>query len=81
MKWLNPKAWIGFLVGYASCNIYCIWNLLLNKVVITRDVIFDEETLFDGNMESLRDDLAKLDLEEIASMLRKYEPLLANLLL
>ena len=80
LKRFNPKAWIGFLVGYASSNTYRIWNPLLNKIVTTRDVIFDEETLFDGNMESLRDDFAELDLEEIASMLRKYEPPPANLL-
>ena len=80
MKRFNPKAWIGFFVRYTSSNIYYIWNPLFNKIVITRDVIFDEETLFDGNMESLRDDFVKLDLEEIASMLYKYKPLLANLL-
>ena len=44
------------------------------------DIIFDEETLFDRNIESLQDDFAKLDLEEIASILYKYKPLLANLL-
>ena len=31
-------------------------------------------------MESLRDDFAELDFEEIASILCKYEPPLANLL-
>ena len=45
-----------------------------------RDVIFDKETLFDRNIESLRDDFTKLDLEEIASILYKYKPPLANLL-
>ena len=33
---LKPKAWIGYLVGYDSTNIYRIWNPTLNKVFRTR---------------------------------------------
>ena len=54
---LNPKAWIGYLVGYRSLNIYRVWILSLNKVISMRDVIFNEDELFDGNIQSLRDDL------------------------
>lgn len=39
---LKPNAWIGFLVGYASTNIYRIWNPKTNKVILTRDVVFNE---------------------------------------
>jgi hypothetical protein len=35
------KAWIGYLVGYDSTNIYRIWNPVLKKVIRTRDVIFN----------------------------------------
>src|SRR5436190_18833091 len=28
---LNPKAWIGYLIGYSSTNIYRIWIPQLNK--------------------------------------------------
>jgi hypothetical protein len=27
----NPKAWIGFLIGYASTDNYRIWNPKLNR--------------------------------------------------
>lgn len=30
---LDPKAFIGYLVGYESTNIYRIWNPMLNKVI------------------------------------------------
>ena len=40
---LDPKAWVGYLVGYRSSNIYRIWIPSLAKVISTRDVIFDEQ--------------------------------------
>src|SRR5437667_8885279 len=64
LKRLDPKAWIGYLVGYTSSNIYRIWVLLLNKVISIRDVIFNEEEVFDGNLDHLKDDVREVDLEE-----------------
>ena len=43
---LDPKAWVGFLVGYNASNIFRIWNPQDGKISITRDVVFDEFTLF-----------------------------------
>jgi hypothetical protein len=54
---LNPKAWIGYLVGYCLSNIYRIWIPSLGKVISTRDVVFDEELIFDGRIEDLMDNL------------------------
>jgi hypothetical protein len=48
---LKPKAWIGYLVGYDSTNIYRIWNPQLNKVFRTREVTFNEDSIFDGKKE------------------------------
>lgn len=45
---LNPRAHIGYLVGYDSTNIYRIWIPHKGIVISTRDVIFDETTFFDG---------------------------------
>ncbi|RYP53215.1 hypothetical protein DL770_011001 [Monosporascus sp. CRB-9-2] len=72
---LDPKAWIGYLVGYQSSNIYRIWNPLTNKVVATRDVIFDEESTFSGNLDDLRDDLLKVTEDELRYLLDKVEHL------
>jgi hypothetical protein len=45
---LDPRAHIGYLVGYDSTNIYRIWIPEKGTVISTRDVIFDETTFFDG---------------------------------
>ena len=71
LKRLNPKAWIGYLIGYSSTNIYRIWIPLLNKVISTRDVIFNEEERFTGDLEALKDDVREVDLEELARLLQQ----------
>ena len=45
---LDPKAHIVFLVGYESTSIYRVWVPLKKKVVSVRDVIFDEDEVWDG---------------------------------
>ena len=70
---LNPKAWIGYLVGYSSTNIYRIWNPLANKVISTRDVVFDEGEVFSGNIEALKNDCLHIRLEEIQQLLRTVQ--------
>lgn len=70
---LNPKAWIGYLVGYSSTNIYRIWNPLANKVFSTRDVIFNEEEIFSGNIEALKSDCLHIQLDELQLLLSTVE--------
>jgi hypothetical protein len=70
---LDPKAWIGYLVGYRSSNIYRIWIPLLAKVISTRDVTFDEQIVFDSKTEDLHDNLMHTTLEEIATLVRTLE--------
>jgi len=50
---LDPRAHIGYLVGYNSSNIFRIWIPHKGKVISTRDVIFDEDTVFDGKKSHL----------------------------
>ncbi|KAL1976427.1 hypothetical protein VTN31DRAFT_2709 [Thermomyces dupontii] len=73
LKRFNPKAWIGYLVGYVSSNIYRIWVPHQNKVISARDVIFDEDAVFDGNLGTMKDDVKEMSLDEIADLLRKAE--------
>jgi hypothetical protein len=40
---LQPKAHIGFLVGYESTNIYRIWIPHKRKVILARDVLFNKD--------------------------------------
>ena len=44
---LKPRAFIGYLVGYDSTNIFRIWNPETWTVSGYRDVIFDEDELYD----------------------------------
>ena len=70
---LDPRAWIGYLVGYRSSNIYRVWIPTMGKVISTRDVVFDEETVFDGKKEDIMDNLMHSTLNEIAAWVRSAE--------
>lgn len=70
---LDPRAFIGYLVGYQSTNIYRIWNPLLNKVISTRDVIFNEDEVFPGSIEELKDDFLRVKRSEITALLEGLE--------
>ena len=62
LRKLDPRAHIGYLVGYDSTNIYRIWIPHKGVVISTRDVIFDESTFFDNKRTDFSDELiAELD--------------------
>jgi hypothetical protein len=63
---LDLKAWIGYLVGYRSTNIFRIWVLLMGKTISTCDVVFDESKIFNRSQELLMDNLMHSTLEEIS---------------
>jgi hypothetical protein len=56
LKCLNPHNWIRYLVGYDSTNVYRIWNPKKNRIERVRDVIFDEDCVFPGTIDQLKDD-------------------------
>lgn len=70
---LDAKAFLGYLVGYRSSNIYRIWIPPLGKVISTRDVIFDESTLWDGKADALDENLMHNTLQEIKTMASMME--------
>ena len=45
---LDPRAYIGYLIGYNSTNIYRIWIPYKGIVILTRDIIFNKITFFNG---------------------------------
>ena len=67
----NPKAWIGYLIGYDSTNVYRVWNPVTNKVVRTRDVTFNEYETFNGDLEKLKDDMLGIKLDELSKLLQE----------
>ena len=59
---LDPRAHIGYLIGYDFTNIYRIWILYKGIVISTRDIIFNKKTFFNGKQTDILKDLyTKLD--------------------
>jgi hypothetical protein len=71
----DPRAWIGYLVGCGSTNIFRIWVPQLNRVIRTRDVTFNEDEVFDGNIESevIKENIRNMSLERITELLKEME--------
>ena len=59
---LKFKAWIDFLVSYDSINVYQIWNSVLNKIIWTRNIIFDEKMIFNNDIEIARLEFKKIQI-------------------
>jgi hypothetical protein len=70
---LDPRAWIGYLVGYQSSNIYRVWIPSIGKTISTRNVAFDEDTVFNGKQEDIMHNLMHSTLNEIATWIRTIE--------
>jgi hypothetical protein len=49
---LDPRAQIGYLVGYESRNSWRIWSPTEQRVFTTRDVIFDENNLYHPDQQN-----------------------------
>ncbi len=59
---LDAKAHIGFFVGYESTNINRIWVPNKKRVVSVRDVIFNEDEVWDGlPLQRKADEIKELD--------------------
>jgi len=46
---LEPRALVGYLVGYDSTNIWRIWHPTGKTIIRSRDVTFDEGQIYDPN--------------------------------
>ena len=61
------RVYIGYLVGYEFINIYRVWILYKKKVVLVRDVIFNEEVFFDGKSTKITTELMTA-LDEVVDL-------------
>ena len=59
---LKSRTWIDFLVRYNSTNIYQIWNSIFNKVIWTRDVIFNKKKIFDDDIKAAKLEFKKTQI-------------------
>ena len=65
---LKSKTWIDFLVSYNLTNVYQIWNSVFNKVIWTRDIIFNKEKIFDRDIKATRLELKKIQIAQNMSL-------------
>jgi hypothetical protein len=65
---LLPKAWIGYLVGYQSTNIFRVWFPSRKTVISVRDVTFDESQRFSGSEEEPLVAESIIEAVEVASI-------------
>ena len=61
---LLPRAYLGYLMGYDSTNIYRIWIPSKNRVVRIRDITFDETLFCDPPVKDLTVKLTEAQLHE-----------------
>jgi hypothetical protein len=69
LRKLDPRADVGYLVGYDSTNIYRIWIPHQGRVISTRDVIFDESKFFNGRKKQM----TTLKMLELDDLVQKVE--------
>jgi hypothetical protein len=70
-KWrLAPKAWISYIIDYRSSNNYRIWLFIKNKIIIIRDVIFNENEFSINDFELFKNKLITIDTKALAQYIR-----------
>ena len=61
------------MIRYNSTNIYRIWNPLTGRVIVIRDVIFNEDQLFSRDIQELKDDLCTISADDLNTILNSIE--------
>lgn len=71
---LEPRAHIGYLVGYESTNIYRIWIPQQKKVINTRDVTFNENLFYNPDEPHLASRLRETVPETYETLIISDQP-------
>ena len=58
------------MIRYSLINLYYIWIPLYNKVIIIRDIYFNEEKVFDGSTKILKCDIKNIFLEYLVKVVK-----------
>jgi len=66
---LKPNTWISYLVSYNFINIYHVWNLKLNRVIYIKDVTFNKDEFYNGNLNSFKDNLFNVIKKEMDKLI------------
>ncbi|EED11485.1 hypothetical protein TSTA_007750 [Talaromyces stipitatus ATCC 10500] len=73
LQCFNLRAWVDYLVGYDSTNVYRIWNPSTGRIVRARDVIFNKDEVFSEDIQDIKDDLLHVSVEELTILLNKID--------
>lgn len=66
---MKPRAFIGYLIGYDSTNIFRVWNPEKGDVSGYRDVVFDENQFYDSyEKDDLLKEAEKADFVEFRAL-------------
>ena len=65
---LKSRIWIDYLVSYDSTNVYQIWNLIFNKMIQTKNIIFDKKMIFNKDIEATKLELKKTQIVQNISL-------------
>ncbi|RYP07632.1 hypothetical protein DL766_010211 [Monosporascus sp. MC13-8B] len=68
LKKMDPRAYIGYLVGYVASNIYRVWIPSQQRVITVRDVTFDETKKYQDERKRSSLEIAELN-DQIDSIL------------
>jgi hypothetical protein len=61
------------MIDYQSSNSYRIWLFIKNKIIIIRNVIFNENEFLINNFELFKDELIIIDTKAFAQYIRNKE--------
>jgi hypothetical protein len=66
-KWrFALKAWIGYMIDYRLSNSYRIWLFIENKIIIIRNVIFNENEFSTDDFELFKNELMIINTKTLA---------------
>lgn len=74
---LQPRAWIGYLLGYAASNIWLIWAPQKKSpynIIRARDVVFDETILYKDDPNAVPQKLTAAEIPSILPVREIVQP-------
>ena len=78
---VKPRGHIGYLVGYCASNIYRIWVPVLDKVIVTRNVTFDENILYSSKAHEQLDGHSVAEARSVVELIEEEKVRDAGLIL
>jgi hypothetical protein len=78
---VKARGYIDYLVGYYASNIYRIWVPVLDRVIVTRNMVFDENILYSSSAQEQLTGQSVADARSVVKLIEKKEVRDAGLIL